>query len=95
MIVRIQGEGQYELNDNSRAKLEDLDSQLFSAVDTENAEAFHESLTSVLNLVTETGARVADDRVVPSDLILPASDTSLDEARALFTDEGLLHPVEA
>lgn len=95
MIVRVQGEGQYELEDRSRSRLEELDSKLFDAIDTANEGEFRSCLAATLNYVVESGTPVADDRVVPSDVILPSSDTSLEEAKQLFTDEGLLHPVEA
>jgi hypothetical protein len=31
-----------------------------------------------------------DDEIVPSDLVLPASDASLDEVRELLGDDGLI-----
>ena len=37
-----------------------------------------------------TGASVADDELEGSDVILPPSDTSLQEASADFTGEGLI-----
>jgi hypothetical protein len=95
VIVRIQGEGQYELADDARQRLDELDSKLFQAVESGNAEHFASSLRSVVSYVEGSGSPVPDDRLVASDIILPASDTSLDEVKRLLTDEGYLKPVEA
>ncbi len=95
MIVRIQGEGQYELDDDARQRLDELDGQLFKAVDTQDSPNFHKVLKALVDLIEERGTKVPNDRVVPSDLILPPSDISVIEAKRLFTDEGYLQPVEA
>ena len=49
----------------------------------------------MVSFVESSGAKVPTDRLVASDVILPASDTSIEEAERLFTDEGYLQPVEA
>ncbi|HZT96031.1 MAG TPA: hypothetical protein VFB34_04255 [Chloroflexota bacterium] len=96
MIVRIQGgEGQYELDQDARPILEDLDRQLYDAVQGDDAEAFAGKLSALVDYVINNGTEVPDEQVVGSDLILPPSDITLDEAKRLFTDEGYLKPVEA
>lgn len=95
MIVRIQGEGQYELDDTARQRLDELDGELFKSVDTQDSPNFHKTLEAIVKLIEERGTKVPNDRVVPSDLILPPTDISVVEAKRLFTDEGYLQPVEA
>lgn len=95
MIVRIQGEGQYELDDDEKVHLEDLDGKLFHAINTEDPESFASCLQRVVDYIEQNGTPIPNDRLVASDVILPASDTSLEEAKALLTDEGYLEPVEA
>ena len=95
MIVRIQGEGQYELGDEARKRLDELDDELFKAVDTQDSPSFHKVLASMVTLIEESGTKVPNDRVVPSDLILPPPDISVVEAKRLFTDEHYMQPVEA
>lgn len=95
MIVRIQGEGQYELSDEARGHLDDLDVKLFQAVRTDNTESFGACLNNVVEYIESNGTPVPHDQLVPSDVILPASDTSLEEAKALLSDEGYLKPIEA
>jgi hypothetical protein len=36
------------------------------------------------------GKPLPDDEIVPSDLVLPSADASLDEVRELLGDEGLI-----
>jgi len=40
--------------------------------------------------VRTNGARVPDDDLSPSEAVIPPDDLSLEEARRLFDDEGLI-----
>jgi hypothetical protein len=40
--------------------------------------------------VRTNGARVPDDELSPSEAVVPPADLSLEEARLLFEDEGLI-----
>lgn len=89
VIVRIQGEGQYDLEGESIHQLKLADARLFDAVAAGEPEAFAREFGAVLHLVRTRGRRLDVATLVESDLILPADDTSLEEARRLFTR----HPV--
>ena len=93
MIVRISGEGQYELDDTVGQKLEDLDTALTAALENDQEEEFHALLHGALSLVREQGKEVPHDVVVPSTVIIPPEDVTLAEAQRFFTDEGFLQPV--
>ena len=45
---------------------------------------------ALLDAVRQQGDRLEDDSLEESDLILPPSDATLEEVRALLTDEGLV-----
>ena len=45
---------------------------------------FAKCLQDVVRFVESSGTKVPDDELVESDLIIPAPDTSLEEARELF-----------
>jgi hypothetical protein len=47
-------------------------------------------MTALLDGVRTQGTRLEDDSLEESDFILPPSDASIDEVRALMTDEGLV-----
>ena len=90
MIVRISGEGQYRLEDGDTARLNELDSAVVAACEGGDERVFAESFATLLDYVRSTGARVADDELAGSDLILPPPDLSFAEAGTAFTGEGLI-----
>ena len=90
MIVRIATEGQYEVLGSDEETLRELDEQAAAACATADEQEFHEKFLRLLEFVRTSGHPVAEDRLAGSDLILPPPDTSLEEARAEFTGEGLI-----
>ena len=90
MIVRIATEGQYELPESDEETLQELDDQAVSACAADDEQQFHEAFGRLLEFVRTNGQAVPEDRLGPSDMILPPPDTSLEEARAEFTGEGLI-----
>lgn len=90
MIVRILGEGQLEVPDRALAELNQLDAELESAVAADDEPAFSTVLASLLDRVRALGAPVPDDRVVPSEAILPPPESTIAEVRALLGDDGLI-----
>ena len=55
MIVRILGEGQYDLSDDAVAALNDLDATVESAVEAGDEAAFHDALAALLDGVRTAG----------------------------------------
>jgi PspAA-like protein len=90
VIVRILGEGQFRVDDSHTAELNALDSDLEAAVERGDDAAFTAALTSLLARVRAQGSPLPPDILEPSELILPAQDSSMDEVRKLLTDEGLI-----
>jgi hypothetical protein len=90
MIVRILGEGQYDVADDALDRLNELDSAVESAVAAGNEDAFADALTALLDGVRTLGVAHDAGSLDESDLILPMSDASLDEVRQLLSDDGLI-----
>jgi hypothetical protein len=90
VIVRISGEGQFELPDSDSERLNELDNRAVSAVEQGDETGFRELWTQMLELVHADGKPLDDDELVESHVILPPADISFDEARAEFTGEGLI-----
>jgi hypothetical protein len=90
VIIRILGEGQYDITDDHLDELNEPDSAVQSAADVGDEAAFHTALNSLLDAVRRLGTPLPDDALTPSDLVLPDQDTSLHEVRALLSDEGLI-----
>ncbi|WAL68937.1 hypothetical protein ORV05_14585 [Amycolatopsis cynarae] len=90
MIARILGEGQLELPAERLDELNKLDEALAAAMEAGEESAFIIALDSLLEAARRYGTAVPDDSLVPSDLVLPAADSSLAQVRALLGDEGLI-----
>ncbi|MEW6473947.1 MAG: hypothetical protein AB1679_16980 [Actinomycetota bacterium] len=90
MILRILGEGQLEVPSDAVAELNDLDELLITAIEKGDEEAFRTALVDLVGKVRQVGKPVADDYIGPSELILPATDATLEEVRELLSDEGLI-----
>ncbi len=90
MIVRLMGEGQYRLDDGARDALNELDDQAVGALEAGDEERFRRVLDELAEAVRSRGERLDDSELSSSDLIVPPSDLSLDEARELFSGEGLI-----
>ena len=90
MIVRISGEGQYNLPDGDLERLNELDNRAVSAVEQGDETGFKELWSQMLELVAGDGNAVPEDELVESDVILPPRDVSFDEAKGEFTGDGLI-----
>jgi PspAA-like protein len=90
MIVRILTEGQYDVPDDAVDALNELDEQLSSAIERGDEDAFRTSLGALLDRVRGLGTPVELDALVPSTLLLPAADASLDDVRDLLNEDGLI-----
>ncbi|GHE89505.1 hypothetical protein GCM10018785_65760 [Streptomyces longispororuber] len=90
MIVRIMGEGQVKLADSHFAALNTLDDELLEEMEGGDEAGFRRTLGALLDKVRELGEPLPDDALEPSELILPAPDASLDEVRAMLSDDGLI-----
>jgi len=90
MIVRILSEDQYDLPGKYIDELNSIDNELVDIVEEGNIEDFKPTLEKMLDLVKNNGTLVPVEELIESDLILPNSDISFDEATTLFKGEGLI-----
>ena len=90
MIVRILGEGQFQVDDTDTTELNRLDTELETAVEHDDEAAFSAALRGLLDQVRLQGSPLAPDSLAPSDLILPRQDSSMDDVRKLLADDGLI-----
>ena len=90
MIVRILGEGQFDVTDGDLDGLNELDTAVERAVESGDVETFASALTALLDRVRSMGVAHDLESLDESDLILPPSDASLDEVRQLLGDDGLI-----
>jgi hypothetical protein len=88
--MRILGEGQYEIADEHLGRLNELDSVLQSAAESDDEAAFTTALRALLNAVRSLGTPLPDETIAPSDLVLPDEDTGLPQVQELLSEEGLI-----
>jgi len=86
LIIRILTEGQYRLQGQDLSELDSLDDKLLDAIEEGDKEEYEKRFAEVLALIRGRGTRVPDTELVESDLILPAPDTTLEEAQELFSE---------
>ena len=90
MIVRILDEGQYEIDGAHVEKLEELDRALNAAIEAADDGAFRKSLAAVVEMILANGSKVEDPtHLKPSDLVVPAPDSTLEEVQALLASEDV------
>lgn len=90
MIVRILGEGQYRLSGAGVEALNEIDDRLEAAIEADDEGAFATHLEALVAAVRSHGDKLADDELVGSDAVVPDPDTTLEEARRLLSEEGLI-----
>lgn len=90
MIIRILGEGQYDVSEAALDRLNELDAAVESAVEGNDDDAFVTALTALLDGVRTVGVAHAVDSLDESDLILPMADATIVEVRELLNDGGLI-----
>ena len=90
MIVRLMGEGQFRIDAEAAEALNELDDQAAQAVEAGDEQNLRRLLGLMASTVRDRGERLDDADLTPSDGIVPPDDLSLDEARDLFSGEGLI-----
>ena len=89
MIVRIQGEGQYRLDDATITEINVLDEALGAALEAGD-DQFAVALAAMISMVREAGEELEDEELEGSDVILPSEDATAEEVKALLANDGLI-----
>ena len=84
--MRILGEGQFRVDDETADKLTLLDKELDAAVDHHEEAAFRAAMSSAIGLVRQHGTPLDADEIVTADYILPFSDATVEEVHKLLTN---------
>ncbi len=90
MIVRILGEGQFRLDDDQVNKVNKIDNQIVDHVQKGNKVEFLQDLANLISTIKGLGEPVDPVEIIPSDIIIPPGDLSLEEARKVFCGDGLI-----
>ncbi|MBD8869112.1 PspA-associated protein PspAA [Nocardioides donggukensis] len=90
MIVRILGEGQFDVADSEQDRLNELDAAVETAVEADDEAAFRVALGRLLDAVRSVGVAHDQASLDVSSVILPPADASIPEVRDLLSDDGLI-----
>ncbi len=90
MIVRLAGEGQYEIDEAVMERLNSLDQQAIAALERSDEPELDRYLDEMGTLVRQEGRKLAVDELASSDVVIPPSDLTLEETRRLVAKEGFI-----
>ncbi|GAA0035369.1 MULTISPECIES: PspA-associated protein PspAA [Brevibacterium] len=90
MIIRIMGEGQFDVADVDQELLQKYDNQVEHAVESGDADEARTALSALHDYVVANGTPVSDDFLGTSDVVVPFVDATLEEISELLTGEGFI-----
>ncbi len=94
-IVRIMGLGQFAINLEDLKMINEIDNQIVKLLENQgNNESmifeFKKQLEMLDKTVQEKGIAIDSKEILPSDIVLPNVDITLEEARMVFKGEGAI-----
>ncbi|HXT84043.1 MAG TPA: hypothetical protein VN704_06905 [Verrucomicrobiae bacterium] len=94
-IVRIMGLGQFEINIEDLRRINEIDNQIVKLLENRgNNESieyeFKKQLELLDKMVREKGIAIDSKEILPSDVVLPNEDITLEEARMVFKGDGAI-----
>jgi hypothetical protein len=92
-IVRIMGRGQFKINEEIIRDIDKVDNIIVEILQNENRaddQDFKANIAQLVQTIMSKGQRLDDKELVESDIIVPDSDISLDEAKQVFKGEGII-----
>jgi len=93
VIVRVMGEGQFQLEGDAVGRLNELDDRAQEALERDDESELDRYLEEMAALVKRDGERLPDDDLSPSEAIVPPSDMTLAETKKFFSEQGLIPDV--
>jgi hypothetical protein len=95
-IVRIMGQGQFTVDNSTLKRLNEIDDSIVQLVSKDRSDdtEFRNRLTELTKIVESKGKPLDPKEIIQSDIILPSTDLSVDEAKKLFMGEGVIPETE-
>lgn len=91
-IVRLTGRGQFTVDQGMLKELNRIDNSIVELIsrDIVDEEEFRKRLSELTDVILRRGKPLDPKEIVPSDIMLPSSDLSLEEAKRIFKGEGAI-----
>lgn len=90
MIVRLMGEGQFEIEKKHVDELNKIDNNIVRIVNKGDEKTYKTEIKKLTDYARKNGKKLEDKTIKPSDIILPPADLTFEEAKKIFSGEGLL-----
>jgi hypothetical protein len=90
MIIRIMGDQQYEVKSSIVDRLNKIDNKIVELVTKGDEKNFKKELAKMINLVRKKGKPLDPKVIVESQIIVPPEDLTIEEAKKIFTGEGII-----
>jgi hypothetical protein len=99
VVIRISGQGQFKVNSEILEKINGIDNSIVDLIKNNSSSSgdsklkqkeLQSKLSEMKNLVISNGQHLDDKEILESDVILPDSDLSMEEASKIFRDEGII-----
>jgi len=88
MIVRILGEGRFDVPDADLPVIEQLDGELNDALERDDENEFRNALADLIQQIHHVGTMLPPDDVQTSELVVPHAGSTLAEVKALLAEES-------
>jgi len=90
LIIRILNENQYIVPSLYYDEINAIDNALVGCIAKGDRACFEQNYRIMIDLIRKNGMPMDMGTVKESDLIVPPSDLTFEEAREIFTGEGLI-----
>ena len=99
VIIRISGQGQFKVTSEILDKINKIDNSIVDLIENISLgssdhkltqKELQSKLTEMKNLITSKGEPIDDKEILESDVIVPDSDLSIEEATKIFKEEGVI-----
>ncbi|MDQ6724221.1 MAG: hypothetical protein M3Z01_08165 [Thermoproteota archaeon] len=98
-IVRILGYGQFVVDNDTLNEINAIDNSIVKLLENEENDdsirpEFERQLKLLDNIVEEKGVVIETKEIVPSDIVLPGKEITLEEARKVFKGDGVIKNID-
>jgi len=103
IIVRVSGQGQFKVNKETMNKINEIDNEIVDMIENSNSgsssssknktqqeKEFRGKMDQLVKLITVEGKRLGDKEIKQSNIIVPDPDISIEQAKKIFKDEGII-----
>ena len=92
-IVRIMGQGQFRINGDTVKTINEIDDAIVQILQNESKaddQEYRAKVAEIVQTIKSKGQKLEDKELVESDIIVPGTDISIDEAKKVFQGEGII-----